>query len=356
MPGHAFSRRTFLALAGLTTASLVIGCDSTLTNPPSSSPFLNGQLGASSLILGESLGTQGLPLEGMNVHAALYYPSTSLTPSIISGKLNISKGPFPVLLYAHAYRDPSQGQNDRDFTTVGFMMNHVAEYGCVAIVPDMSWLPNEDTPLEAYNDRATILLEYYKYLGMLNSTLFANQLDLSRVILVGHSEGAGGATQAGRMLIGTGLKSLSYGLIAPASGGQSGSDIHNLLVLGGTLDIDEGANAPEAFMDGGSPKTLVTIPGANHYGYTSLCNPGNACLNQNLNDENGTISSVGQQSAGGAYLAALVRYYALQDATALPYLSGQKGVEGLDFYDPGIVVQSDGFPAVVPVPSAIRHP
>ncbi len=39
VPEHTlFSRRTFLAAAGLGTAALVSGCSSTLTNPPKTSP------------------------------------------------------------------------------------------------------------------------------------------------------------------------------------------------------------------------------------------------------------------------------------------------------------------------------
>ena len=55
---------------------------------------------------------------------------------------------------------------------------------------------------------------------MLNSALFAKQLDFSRMVLVGHSKEAAGATQTGRLISGFGhqFTSLSYALIAPEQG------------------------------------------------------------------------------------------------------------------------------------------
>jgi hypothetical protein len=131
-------------------------------------------------------------------------------------------------------------------------------------------------------------------------------------------------------------------------GGDSRPDVHPLLVLGGTLDIDQGANSFEAFMAGGKPKTLVTIPGANHFGYTDICPPDNSCNSAGVFDENGTISREGQQQTAAAYLSALVRYFALGDDTALPYLTGERIVEGLEDYGvTGIQVQSWGFEAMI---------
>ena len=235
------------------------------------------------------------------------------------------------------------------------MLQHVASYGCVALAPDLSWLPYtaaQSEILQSFDERAVVLVSYYQYLLSLNDTLFANQLDVSRVILVGHSTGAGGATEAGRMLSASvHLQSLSYGLIAPEFAGQSGPDLHNLLVLGGTLDTGQDAEPQQAYNAGGMPKTLVTIPGANHFGYTDLCDPGNTCSDIGFSDQNGTITSAGQQHAGAAYLAALVRLYALGDETARPYLSGEKVVEGLDFYGvTGIQVLQAGVKQVQQLP------
>ena len=70
----------------------------------------------------------------------------------------------------------------------------------------------------------------------------------------------------------------------------------------------------------------MTIPGANHFGYTDLCPPNNHAADVGLYDRNGTIPRNAQQLAGAAYLAALMRYYAQGDETARPYLSGEKQI------------------------------
>src|SRR5439155_24938357 len=109
------------------------------------------------------------------------------------------------------------------------------------------------------------------------------------------------------------------------------------------LDIDQNANATGAFMAGGKPKTLVMIPGANHFGYTDICPENNAC--SILLDENGTISREGQQQAAAAYLAALVRFFALGDETMRPFLAGERIIDGLDAFGvTGLQVQADGDP------------
>jgi hypothetical protein len=67
----------------------------------------------------------------------------------------------------------------------------VASYGCVCIAPDLSQLSKQDNELIAFERRAVVLVSCYAFLDSINATLFANQLDLSRVVLVGHSTGAG---------------------------------------------------------------------------------------------------------------------------------------------------------------------
>jgi hypothetical protein len=248
------------------------------------------------------------------------------------------------------------------------MLRQVASYGCVCVVPDLSWLTGGDgtvATLEVdFNLRAIVLVEYYNYLIRLNSRLFGSQLDLSRVVLVGHSTGGGAAIRAGRILSPfVNRHALAYGLIAPFFLGMApwpssiGSDVGNLLVLFGTRDPLR-VEAGEAYMAGGTPKTQVTIPGANHFGYTNLPDPDNTYNSYDLpwvrGDANGTIPRYDQQQTAAAYLAALLRYYALGDSSMRPYLVGEKPVEGAETL--GIQVQAEGFITTPPRPSVPPKP
>ena len=172
---------------------------------------------------------------------------------------------------------------------------------------------------------------------------------MTRVVLVGHSTGGGACIEAGRTLSPyIDLQSLAYGFLGPYFAGATplplvSTDIRNTLVMHGSLDMVTGADAMRVYNAAGSPKTSVTIPGANHFGYTDLCTLGNNCDAAVVPDPHGTISRDGQQRTAAAYLAALMRYYTLHDATAQPYLSGRTPVEGLDFYGvTGIQVQQHG--------------
>jgi Chlorophyllase len=401
---HTLSRRRLLEIAGLGTAAAFGACALSATpaalplTTPTLSPAALGRYQTKKLILGEDVGTTAMPnpftlaqmpqwalgLDGTlfnavcrdgklveagelprQVLAAVFYPFDPRDHRAIPtpNPLGMSKGPYPLLLYAHGFRLPTEACRvaspiNRDFTTVETMLRHVASWGCVCVAPDLSWLPGilfRNDPVverDAFDLRAVVLADYLTYLAdVLNNTLFAKQLDFSRVVLVGHSTGAGGATHAGSIISGFGHPtSVSYGLIAPVAK-PANSAVRNLLVLGGGQDTLQGADPLGAFTAGGTPKTLATIPGANHFGYTDLCDASNRCEPFGVADPNGTISRAQQQLAGAAYLTALLRFYALGDATARPYLTGQLAVEGLESLS--ITVQTKGFvtrptPPVVP--------
>jgi hypothetical protein len=214
-------------------------------------------------------------------------------------------------------------------------------------------LKNDPTvECDAFDLRAVVLVRYLNSLAdALNTTPFAKQLDFSRVVLIAHATGAGGATHAGSIISGfSHPTSLSYGLIAPIPK-TTDSDLRNLLVQGGGQDTRQGADPLEAFTAGGTPKTLATIPGANHFGHTDLCDASNSCEPYGVADSNGAISRAQQQLAGAAYLTAWLRDYTLDHATARPYLTGQQAVEGLESLS--IQVRTKGFvtrptPPVVP--------
>lgn len=373
------SRRSLLTGLGLGLGAVaVMGNTCDITTPPDSSPFLRGRYRAAGMVLGERQGTEALPQfirtdelpippheyyftcrDGVatpvfelpsRILAAVYVPRDP--PNVRDHRvpspnpLELPLGPFPVLLFAHGVRAlqlACQGSapGDRDFTSIHRMLGHVVSYGCVAVAPDLSWLPpdlgSRVTLEEAFSLRARVLLAYYQQLATLNRTLFANQLDLTKVILAGHSTGAGSAATAGRSLTSIiNLDSLAYAFLAPYFRGLSDppsvdTDIRNLLVIGGGADPISDVDPANSFAAAGAPKTLVTIPGANHFGYTHLCELDNTCHDSVGSD--GTILREGQQTTAAAYLAALLRWHAFDDDTALPYLTGDRIVEGPEIYE-----------------------
>jgi hypothetical protein len=377
MPEQTFSRRRFLAATGLSTATVLLGCDlSTLavspTPTPDHSPALPGPYQTSRVILGQggfpalSLNPTQFPDAPKQIPAAVYYPTDTVLPSPtrFNGALPLAAGPylFPLVLYGHAIRtdfESSAGHPlNQDFTTVGTILSHLASYGCVCLAPDLSWSTGQPQ-VSDWEREAVVLLQYFQLLATtLNHQLFNNQVKMASVILIGHSHRAGTVVYAGRALpLFQGPKPLAYGLIAPEAAGGVGDDISNVLVLGGTLDTDQAANPEGAYAGSAAPKTWVEIAGANHYGYTDLVSPDNVAVCNcstgpiNLLDENGTISRAGQQQTAAAFLAAMVRYYGLFDGSVRGYLSGERSVEGLNVT---VGVQSQGLRQSTPPP--VNHP
>jgi hypothetical protein len=375
MPDPLLSRRTFLAAAGLGTTAVLLGCDlsglSVVPTPtPNVSPASPGPYQTSRVILGEG-GFPPLPLDPNQIpgaptklSAAVYFPTDTVIPSPtrFSGALPLAAGPykFPLVLYGHAIRtasEPVAGHPlNRDFTTVDTILGHIASYGCVCLAPDLSWSGGVAQKAD-WQREAVVFVKVFQYLAVtLNHQLFNDQVRMTSVMLVGHSHRAGTVVNAGRALpFFQGPKPLAYGLIAPEAGGDTGGDISNLLVLGGTLDIDQAAAPQTAYGGSATPKTWVEIPGANHFGYTDLVSPDNLAVCNcstgqiNLLDENGTISRADQQQTAAAYLAALARYYVLGDGSARGYLSGERQVEGLNVT--GIQLQAQGVSPPTPTPS-----
>jgi hypothetical protein len=391
------SRRSLLTTAGLAPVAGLLGsCDPT-TPPPSASPARVGGLSAGTLILGEDSGTTALaqplttrdipvPVKSYNftcvdglirarelpkrVLAAAYYPRLKdnerdhRVPE--PNPFRVRGGPWPVLLYAHALRFQeiacaAHYPIDRDFAKVGAILRHVVSYGCVAIAPDLSWLPpdlpNGATREQAIELRAQVLIHYYRYLRTLNTTVFAGQLDLSRLMLVGHSTGGGAATLAGvRIGAETSLQAVAHGLLAPYFSDDSetfavGGGTKNVVVIRGTEDTVPGWWA--GYTTVAAPKTLVTIPGANHFGFTDLCEYNNTC-EPGIGSLNGDISRTGQQQTAAAYLAAALGLYLRDDQSMRPYLSGERPVEGLDALGViGIKVAQQGVAAPPPPVKAL---
>lgn len=371
-----FSRRSFLAALGI--AGIVAACSPSSQPAPGESPMYLGKNGVARAILGMTPGTTAMPTPksiGVGsteycsnnpifistpsvVPASVYYPAqnTSYSTSLPISIKNVGK-PYPILLYAHARRLPpcvlpsgaDQGLLDitRDYTLAGYMLAHVASYGCVVVAPDLSWLVNNLGG--AFDGRSTVLVSYYHYLQTLNQSVFSNQLDLSRIVLVGHSTGGGACLVArGALRAAGGPAPVALGLIAPATSGSedvtslSAQQAPNgLLVLKGTLDHAVGQDPMNTYNQANVPKALVTVPGANHFGYTDVCSADNQTCADSYNQA-GSISRLGQQLTGGAYLAALVRKFALGDTTVEPYLSGQRIIEVDTFGVNGVTLQQSG--------------
>ena len=354
MSAQPLTRRQLLAAAGVSAGAVLLGCGlSNLsvvpTSTPDLSPAMPGPFQTSRVILGEGgfpalqLDKTQFPDAPSKVLAAVYFPTDDVVPSPTHGPLPLAEGvssQFPLVLYGHAIRtdfEQSAGHPlNRDFTTVDTILRHLASYGCVCLAPDLSWTSGEPTKAN-WQREAVVFIQYYRLLAAtLNQQIFNNRLRLSSVVMIGHSHRAGSVVNAGRGLpFFQGPKPLAYGLIAPEAGGDTESDPNNLMVIGGTLDTDQGAIPQGAFAGGATPKTLVVIPGANHFGYTDLVSPDNMAVCTcngaliDLLDENGTISRDVQQQTAAAFLAAMVRYYALGEGPMRGYLSGQRQVEGL---------------------------
>jgi hypothetical protein len=142
LPPPTLSRRRFLAAAGVSAGAVLLGCSlsnlSVYPTPAANpSPAQIGPYGVNRLILGEELDTLGLEqpiltsIENLNlnyfecvdgqvqnvptlpsyVNAAVYYPVYNRTGVIVRdhrvptpNPLNLTKGPYPILLYAHGFR------------------------------------------------------------------------------------------------------------------------------------------------------------------------------------------------------------------------------------------------------------
>ena len=226
------------------------------------------------------------------------------------------------------------------------MLDHAASHGCVVAAPDLSGLTQQ-----GLKERSKVIVAVYQYLKSLNGSLLSNRLDLTKVILLGHSTGGGSCLVAHDDLIAAGgPPPVAIGLIAPAVHGSGGEvaglaakqSPNPLLAIKGTSDTRAaGVDPVGVFNTAQPPRILVTINGANHFGYTDSCDAANTKCIDNDN-EAGTISRLAQQLSAGAYLAALIRRYALGDASVTPYLTGKRAMELSSFGGAGITVQQDG--------------
>jgi hypothetical protein len=84
----------------------------------------------------------------------------------------------------------------------------------------------------------------------------------------------------------------------------------------------------------------MTIPGANHFGYTDICSTDNqVCATE---DNPGGISRLAQQVTAAAYLTALMLEFAKQNYFMSPYLRGFAIPELTALGAKGITIEHQG--------------
>ncbi len=303
------------------------------------------------------------------VKVAVYYPSES-TANSVGQPIRINFGDkqkfpyqeklqFPLMLYLHARRLPvcpealPQGAApelvdiSQDFLRLETVFRYVASHGCVVMAPDLSSLTYSANPLE---DRAAVLAALYQHAKALPSYVRA-RLNYDVIILAGHSTGGGAALHARTSALASGIPvPVALGVLAPAVSGAGvpagtttslGASIAPaaLLIIKGTVDTQVGNDPVNVYQAAKAPKGLVTIPGANHFGYTDICSPNNnACA---ADDSSGTILRISQQVTAGGFLAALMRAFAWGDFLSLPYLRGDTPNKNA-FAVPGVTVERVG--------------
>ncbi|AUX39397.1 hypothetical protein SOCE26_007880 [Sorangium cellulosum] len=259
------------------------------------------------------------------IAALLYYPALAdgeeapLSPG----------GPFPVVAIAHERRlrasavaPGAPADIGQDYRQLAGIMAHLARWGFAVIAPDLSWLAPDAAPLR----RAAVLRDALSHLRAgSRGPLLA---DFDRAGLLGHGLGAQAAL-ALSLDAASPFHIRAVALLAPAGEPERAPPIDALaprpvLIVHGTADPVAAGSPAALYERARAPKHLVTLPGANHFGYaTSLGLAGPL-------DAPAELSRREQQALATGYLAAFFNGY-LRDARAsLDALSGQAALEGLE--------------------------
>ncbi|WP_437897688.1 alpha/beta hydrolase [Sorangium sp. So ce124] len=260
--------------------------------------------------------------------ALLYYPA-----SADGEEAPLSAGgPFPVIAIAHERRlatsvatAGSPAGLAQDYRQLAGVMAHLARWGFVVVAPDLSWLTPDDAPLR----RAAVLRDALTHLRAgSRGPLLA---DFARVGLIGHGLGAQAAL-ALALDAACPFDVRALALLAPAGAPERALPIDALaprpaLVVRGTADPIAASVPAALYGSARAPKHLVTLPGANHFGYTTSLG-----LAEPL-DGHAALSRREQQAIAMGYLAAFFNGY-LRDARGdLDALSGKASLEGLEAKD-----------------------
>ncbi len=263
-------------------------------------------------------------------NAIIFYPATEDG----EGTPVASSGPFQMIVFGHARRSSSAAvcigaptDTTQDFRQLSDIFAHLARWGFVTISPDLSWVTGFIFP------RRLLLEGAVSYVLAENSRAgspFNGKIATTGIGAMGHSTGGLTAIYLGT----SGALSIDVmGLIAPLA--LDMNDIAEIvgfapkpvLLLHGTEDTGmcgvDGLPL-SIYAAASTTKHLVTIGGANHFGYTDAL-----CIDPPC-DGAATISRTDQQKIAKAYLTALFRRH-LNGITEMDdYLSGVRPVEELE--------------------------
>ncbi len=268
--------------------------------------------------------------------AMIFYPATAdgdATP-VASG------GPFPVVVYGHAKRFPqallpdeapcpgAPADTAHDYERVTGILSQLARWGFISIAPDLSWLTTAGV-----SDWAQVLQDALDYIAARNgdsSSRFHNQVMTSAPGAIGHSTSGYAASQLATR---PGAAVAAVALIAPAAGSSTLNFLANLsprplMVFEGGEDVGPYGRSGDFYGAAAPPKVLVSIPGANHFGYYD-----DVCV---LSDNTATISQADQQRIAEAYLVAFFRRRLQGAVEEEDYLDGVRPIEELEGF--GITV------------------
>ena len=260
----------------------------------------------------------------------IYYPATrdgNNAPIAPTG------GPFPLIAYAHANRDPAFEQcpgSPTDFTNDHLQLSaihrHLARRGYVTIASDQSSqiaVPLKQQILEA--GMRHLIQENAR-----SGSTFKGRLRTSGVTFMGHSTGGGSAIEAA---LTSDFDVAAVATLAPGINGLGSVSQINapLLVVFGTRDNSAVSGNPGPIYNAGvAPKHRVLIEGANHFGFTD-----ELCVTV---DANATIPRGDQRRIATAYITAFLQRYVNNVATNASYLDGSRQIETLESF--GIEVEA----------------
>lgn len=223
-----------------------------------------------------------LPGESQSVDfiARVYYPSYD--ESVLDDPddpdfegIAVAEGSHPLLVFGHGRYGPGVPTNYLGMTN---LMQHLASWGYICISVNFDVVHSLQSAHQwGIPHRGELFLHAVDYMLQQNAdtgSLFHGSIDASKVLLVGHSRGGGGAISAVNQNLAAGSPRSLVGLatISPVDFGTQPlqAAVPHLTLYGswdGDLDDGEGPR----IWDGGvrtAPKQHVEIYGANHFHFT----------------------------------------------------------------------------------------